>query len=294
MQSRGDQDEAEHKQPRADEDMECPGLDHPGQNKKERPKRKDHKMRRKVTRQPGLEHPERNKQQGPPLPRLEHQGTPSGQTPRLGASGTEQGAGAAAPGLEHPRTSGCRTPRTRTTATESKRSGHEGEAGEMQGSGVEDQAEEKQRNQEEDKPQEMQRCTQVDEDAGMRWSSQGDEAGERPRGAKRRSPRRCRVGVTKTRPSISSQEETKTWSAQGWIIRGKTRRSGQSKKTTKCGGRSHDNLDWNIWGGTSSWGRHPPDESIKGQVAARRPGPGASETEQGAGATAPWTGTSEV
>ena len=52
MQSRGDQDEAEHKQPRADEDKESPGLDHPGQNKKERPKRNDNKRRRKETRHP--------------------------------------------------------------------------------------------------------------------------------------------------------------------------------------------------------------------------------------------------
>ena len=41
MQRWGDQDEAVHKQPRADEDIECPGLDHPGQNKKERPNRND-------------------------------------------------------------------------------------------------------------------------------------------------------------------------------------------------------------------------------------------------------------
>ena len=52
MQSRGDQHEAEHKQPRADEDKESPGLDHPGQNKKERPKRNDHKSRRKETQHP--------------------------------------------------------------------------------------------------------------------------------------------------------------------------------------------------------------------------------------------------
>ena len=39
MQSRGDQDEAKHKQPRADEDKECPGLDHPGQNKKHNSRR---------------------------------------------------------------------------------------------------------------------------------------------------------------------------------------------------------------------------------------------------------------
>ena len=179
MQSRGDQDEAEHKQPRADEDMQSPGLNHPGQNKKERPKRKDH----------------RNAEEGV-------------TTPRTGTSGAEQAAGAAtppdwstwgqvaakrpgrahlgrnkeqgqpSPGVEHPRTGGGRTPRTRTTATESKRSGHEGEAVEMQRSGVEDQAEERQRNQDEDKAQEMQRCRQEDEDPGMRWSSQGDEAEE--------------------------------------------------------------------------------------------------------------------
>ena len=39
----------------ANEAMECPGLDHPGQNKKERPKRIDNKMRRKESRRPGAE-----------------------------------------------------------------------------------------------------------------------------------------------------------------------------------------------------------------------------------------------
>ena len=52
MLSRGDQDQAVHKQPKADEDKESPGLDHPGQNKKERPKRNDHKRRRKEARHP--------------------------------------------------------------------------------------------------------------------------------------------------------------------------------------------------------------------------------------------------
>ena len=52
MQSRGDQDEAEHKQPRADKDKGSPGLDHPGQNKKERPTRNEQKRRRKETRHP--------------------------------------------------------------------------------------------------------------------------------------------------------------------------------------------------------------------------------------------------
>ena len=88
---------AEHKQPRADEGKQRLGLDHPGQNKNERPKRNDHKMRRKESRRPGLEHLGRNKQQGPPPPRLEHLRSSGGQTPRTGKSGTEQGAGAAAP-----------------------------------------------------------------------------------------------------------------------------------------------------------------------------------------------------
>ena len=52
MKRRGDQDEAKHKQPRADKDKESPGLDHPGQNQKERHKRNDQKRRRKETRHP--------------------------------------------------------------------------------------------------------------------------------------------------------------------------------------------------------------------------------------------------
>ena len=68
-QRRGDQDEAVHKQRRADEDKESPGLEHPGQNKKERPKRNDSRRRRKESRRTRLEHLGRNKQQGPPPPR---------------------------------------------------------------------------------------------------------------------------------------------------------------------------------------------------------------------------------
>ena len=52
MQCTGHQDEDERKQPRADEDKECPGLDHPGQNKKEGPKQNDQKRRRKETGHP--------------------------------------------------------------------------------------------------------------------------------------------------------------------------------------------------------------------------------------------------
>ena len=112
-----------------------------------------------VARRPRRAHPGRNKEQGQPPP-----------------------------GLDHPRTSGGRSPRTGTSATGSYRSGHEGEAVEMQRSGVEDEAEGRQRNQDEDKAQEMQRCTQVDEDAGMRWSSQGDKAEEKQRSSKEEEP----------------------------------------------------------------------------------------------------------
>ena len=97
MQSRGDQDEAVHKQPRADEDKECAGRDRPGHNKKERPKRNDHKRRREETRRSRLEHPGRKEQQGPPAPGLEHRRTRGGQTPRTGSSGVGQAAGTAAP-----------------------------------------------------------------------------------------------------------------------------------------------------------------------------------------------------
>ena len=72
-----------------DEDMECPRLDHPGQNKKERAKQNDNKMRRKESGRPRLEHPGRNKQRGPPPPGLEHPGTSGGEMPRTGTPGTE-------------------------------------------------------------------------------------------------------------------------------------------------------------------------------------------------------------
>ena len=70
MQRRGDQEQAEHKQPRANEDKESPGLDHRGQNKKERPKQNDHKQ--------------------PKQRQTDH-------TPWTGTSGAGQAAGTAAP-----------------------------------------------------------------------------------------------------------------------------------------------------------------------------------------------------
>ena len=118
MQSRGDLDVAVHKQPRADEDKGSPGLNHPGQNKKERPKRNDHNRRRKETRHPPDRSIQgRNKQQGPPSPGQDRPRTSGGQTPRTGSSGVGLAAGTAAPltgasrdqrrwtppGLEHPR-----------------------------------------------------------------------------------------------------------------------------------------------------------------------------------------------
>ena len=97
-------DEAEEKQrrtprrcsARADKDKECPGLDHPGQNKKERPKQNDNKKRMTQTRRPGLEHPASREQGLPPLG-LDQPGTCGGRTPRTGLSGADQAAGTAAP-----------------------------------------------------------------------------------------------------------------------------------------------------------------------------------------------------
>ena len=91
--------------------MENPRPDQMGHDKKERRKQSDNKMRRKESRRPGLKRPGRNKQQGPPPFRLGHPGTSGCQTPRTGASGTEQGARAPL-GLDHPGTSGGRMPRT--------------------------------------------------------------------------------------------------------------------------------------------------------------------------------------
>ena len=116
-QSRIDQDKAEHKQPRADKDKECPGLDHPRQNKKEWPKRNDHERRRKETRHPpawSIRGGTSSRGRHPPT--LEHLRRSGGQTPRTGSSGVGQAAGTAAPrtgasrderrwtppGLEHP------------------------------------------------------------------------------------------------------------------------------------------------------------------------------------------------
>ena len=70
--------------------MECPGLDHPGQNRKERPKQNDSSIRGNESIRPGLDHPGRIKQQDPTHPGLDHPGTSGGLTPRTGSSGVEQ------------------------------------------------------------------------------------------------------------------------------------------------------------------------------------------------------------
>ena len=159
MQSRGDQDEAVHKQPRADKDTDSAGLDHPGQNKKEWPKRNDTKGggRRHDTPRTGAsgaEHaaraaiprtgtsedkwrpnaPDWIVRVGPSsrnrrCPDWSIQGTAAEDAPRTGTSGAEQAAG----------------------ATGSLSSGHEDEAEEMQQSRVEDEAGEKRKRQDEDK-----------------------------------------------------------------------------------------------------------------------------------------------
>ena len=91
--------------------MECPGLDQPGQTKKERPKRNDNKMRRKESQRPRQERPGRNKQQGLPPPGLDHPGTSGGQMPRTRSCGADQAVGAAAKGRSLRR---CRDEVTRT------------------------------------------------------------------------------------------------------------------------------------------------------------------------------------
>ena len=139
-----------------------------------------------------------------------------------------------------------------------------------QRSRVEDEAEEMQANQEEGKAQVMERCTQVNEDVGMRWSSREEEAEEEGEAVKRRSLGRCRDEVTRTRPWTGSYVQSRPCSAQDWIIRGKKRRSGLNKTTTKSGGKSPDAPDWSMRGGTSSRGCPPLDWIIRGQVAARR------------------------
>ena len=64
------------------ETMKCPGLDHPGQNKRERPRHDESIIRSKKTRRPGLYHPGRIKQQEPPPPGQDHPGTRGGLAPR--------------------------------------------------------------------------------------------------------------------------------------------------------------------------------------------------------------------
>ena len=111
------------KQPRAAKAMECPGLEHPGLNKTERPKQNDggrspdapewnlqggtiSKGRRPpdwiirgqaAARCHGLDHPGRIKLQEPPHPGLDHEGTRGGRAPRTGTSGVDHAAGATAP-----------------------------------------------------------------------------------------------------------------------------------------------------------------------------------------------------
>ena len=72
-----------------DEAMECPGLHHRGENKKEWRKTK----------------PQQHAEKG-------------GQTPRTGSSGAEQAAGAAAPRTESSRNKWRRTPRTESSGAE--------------------------------------------------------------------------------------------------------------------------------------------------------------------------------
>ena len=108
------------------------------------------------------------------------------------------------------------------------------------------------------------------------WGCGGAAKRTRPRrsseAAKRRSLRRCRDEVTRTRPPTCSEVQTKPLSAQDGIVRGETRMSGQKETTTKCGGRSSDAPEWNIRGGRSTRGCRPLNWIIRGQAVARRHG----------------------
>ena len=149
----------------------------------------------------------------------------------------------------------------------------------------------------------------------MRWSSRGDEAEEKQRSSGEEEPEEMQRRGDQEKAVHVAQEQTKTRSAQDWIIRGKTRRSGPSERTTKGGGRRHDTPrtgasgvqqaagaatrrtgtsedkwrpdapDWIVWRGPSSRNRRPPDWSIQGPAAVDAPRTGTSGAEQAAGAT---------
>ena len=98
--------------------MECPGLHHPGQNKKQRPKQTDNKMRRKESRRPGLQHPGRKKQQGPPPPNWSIWGQVAARRPRRVHPGRNKEQELPPPGLDHSGTSGGRLPRTASSGAD--------------------------------------------------------------------------------------------------------------------------------------------------------------------------------
>ena len=70
-----DRDGAVVMQQSSDETMEGTGLDHPGENKKERPKGNYSIIRWNENCRPGLDHSGQIKQQEPPPSQLDHRGT---------------------------------------------------------------------------------------------------------------------------------------------------------------------------------------------------------------------------
>ena len=183
--------------------------------------------------------------------------------PGRALAGRNKEQGKPPPGLEHPRTSGSRSARTGTSATESKRSGHKGEAVEMQRSRVEDEAEEKRRNQDEDKAQEWQRCKQVDDDAEMRWSSQEDACEEKQRSSKEEG---ARGDAMRKRPR------------RGRGLAAKSRRRHGVPKTRSYGAKQD--------GAAETKRQQNAEEGVP------TPRTGTSRAEQAAGAAAPRTGAS--
>ena len=74
-----------------DEAMECPVLDHPEHNRKERPKPNNNSnIPRKESRRPRLDHLGRIKQQEPPQAGPDHPGISGGLTPGTGSSRAER------------------------------------------------------------------------------------------------------------------------------------------------------------------------------------------------------------
>ena len=182
------------------------------------------------------------------------------------------------PGLEHPGTSGVL---------------HENEAVGMQRSGVEDETGEKRRKHDEDKAKVTQRCTQVDEDGPMRCSSQGNGVQEKQQSSDAEEHQEMQSRVDQDEAVHKQPREDEDMGCPGLDQPRKNQKDWPKRNDHKDAEKESPRPGLEHPGRNKPQGPPPPRLEHLWTSGGKTHRTATIGTEQGTGAAAPRTGTSE-